>query len=63
MVAASYGILLTTKSLIHCKNVLIKNHLKAIVNSIESIDSAIRKNISYFRESEILTGNGMAVGR
>lgn len=53
-----YGIGYAVKSINRFKCARIKRRLNGILADIDAIDSAIRRNISYFREMDVLKVEG-----
>lgn len=61
--AATYGVCYATKLVNQLKIQRTKNHLHGIIADLDGIDSAIRRNISYFREMNLLKSHDAPVNR
>lgn len=53
--SATYSVYLSIEAIIFLKSKLTQRRLNATLTSIDCVDVAIRKNISYFRELKILS--------
>lgn len=55
--ATTYNICFTVKTFSILRDELTKRRLNETIASIDRADAAIRKNISFFRESKFLAGS------
>lgn len=60
-VATAYGLYMAMQAISVIKNRLTQRRLNETILGIEQTDAAIRKTISYFRESKILSGDNSAL--
>lgn len=54
LVAGSYGICYCLKLINIAKRKYLEDEIKKLIGAIENVDSSIRRNISYFRETKFL---------
>lgn len=57
--ATTYGLFISAETAVVIRNRLTQHRLIQIISSIEQSDAAIRKNISFFRETKILTASSI----